>query len=275
MLYSYKDIPFTDIYLFILLDDEFKNKQQSLTEYIYSIFSQLNMDKIHITYDRYFKQSQWIPFIDSIVEKHGFDELAWFTQNDDHIFVDFNMDVLNEGIELLKNDIAEHKSLYFSHWPEIIRMSGKYQEPILVGNYIKFGFSLLDSIQIFNLKFLYYIFVEHKWMTDHIRIDSVIFELTPRPLEDNCLSQTIYAPLREIVRHFDGYDHVGMDRNSCPPLELPSNTFNYNKEALVRKMTAQHNSFWTNNNTFQIPQKWIDINLSLHNNIVEHSLPSK
>ena len=273
MLYSYKDIPFSEIYLFILLDNEFINNKNDLTKYIYSIFSKLDVNKIHITHDRYTQQLQWIPFISKLKEKHGGNELVWFTQNDDHIFIDFNMDILNEGLELLKHDPNKHKSIYYSHWPEIIKMSGKYQEPKLTNNYVSFNLSLLDSIQIFNLEFLYDIFVKYKWKDNHIRIDSVLNELTHRPSVDNPLLQTIYVPLREMVRHFDGYDHASMDRRACPPLELPSNTFNYSKESLKKKILANHSSHWTQNNHYQIPQKWIDINLSLHpSNISEYSI---
>lgn len=143
-----------------------------------------------------------------------------------------------------------------------MKMSGKYQQPELVGNYVKFHFSLLDSIQIMKLKFLHFLFVEHNWMQDHKRIDSLIYELSPSPLQDNALSQTIYAPLREMVRHFDGYSHVNME--NCPALELPSNTFTYAKDELTKKMTARHYSFWAHNNSFKIPQTWIDHHLSIH-----------
>ena len=273
MLYSYRNIPFTDIYLFILLDNEFINDKDDLTNYIYTTFLKLEQNKIHIIYDRYDKQIQWEPFITQLMENHGENELVWFIQNDDHIFIDFNMDILNEGLETLKCEKNEHKSIYFSHWPEIIKMSGKYQDPILVNNYIKFNFTILDSIQIFNLKFLYYLFVEYRWKNNHKRIDGLQYEVSATPLEDNSLSQTIYVPLREMVRHFDGYDHVHMDITACPPLVLPLNTFNYTKEVLLKKITASHDSFWTRNNHFQIPQKWIDINLSLHSpNLIEYSI---
>ena len=48
----------------------------------------------------------------------------------------------------------------------------------------------------------------------------------------------VYVPLRELCRHFDGYDDVNMDRNACPPLRitLPNNTFEYSKEALIKKL---------------------------------------
>lgn len=167
----------------------------------------------------------------------------------------------------------KHKSIYFSHWPEIIKLSGKYQQPDRINNYIKFNLSLLDSIQIFNLKFLYYIFVEYNWKNDHIRIDSILNEISSKPGEDNPLLQTIYVPLRELVRHFDGYGHVNIDTSSYLPLELPCNTFNYSKNILLNKITASHKSPWTKNNKFQIPQEWININLSLHSdNITEYSI---
>jgi hypothetical protein len=198
--------------------------------------------------------------------KHGPNESVWFTQNDDHIYIDYNNDILLEGLKHFENDNSRHKTIYFSHWPEIIKLSGKHNNQSLIGNYIKFNLSILDSIQIFNLQFLYDIFVNHNWRNDNIRIDTLICDfLEPGDVSfKDPLSQVIYVPLRELVRHFDGYGHVHMDKDACPRLELPSNTFNYSKETLIKKMTAYHNSHWTSGNNFVIPQSWIDINLSLH-----------
>ena len=81
---------------------------------------------------------------------------------------------------------------------------------------------------------------------------------------NNAFSQVVYIPLRELCRHFDGYDLVGMDRHACPALELPHNTFDYSNEALIKKMTATHHSYWTENNNFTPPQEWIDTMLKLH-----------
>jgi hypothetical protein len=261
-LNSYKDIPFSELYFFILLDDEFIHLKEDLTQFIIKTFPQ----KINITFDRYYKQIQWVPFIRTLREKHG-DELVWFTQNDDHVFVDFNLDILQEGIELLKREPNPHKSLYFSHWPEQIKLCGKYKNQTRIQNYVKYDLSLLDSIQIFGLSFLYDIFVNYTWKQDHVRIDSILNELTNTPAEDNPLRQTIYVPLREMCRHFDGYDHVGMNPNDCGPLVLPKNTFYYNPEQLIKKMTASHQSPWTKKNTFQIPTEWIVHNLRLHNQL--------
>lgn len=260
-LYSYRLLPFTDIYLYILLDDEFIGYQDELHNYIQTLFKG---KKLNIEYNRYCSQKMWAPIIENLIQVHGENELVWFTQNDDHVFIDFNLDVLNEGIELLKKETSAHKSIYLSHWPELIKMSGKYSEPTLIDNYVKFNLSLLDTIQIFNLKFLYDVMVLYKWKKDHIRIDSVLNELTDKPSEDDPLNQTIYVPLRELVRHFDGYGHARMDENACPSLVLPENTFYYSRDVLKNKMYASHSSHWTIGNNFIPPSNWLDINVSLH-----------
>lgn len=113
MLYSYRNLPFCEIYIGVRLDLEFLDKQEELNEFIHQNFSTVGMDKIHIHYDRYEKQSQWIPFIKKLVEKHGENELVWLSQNDDHIFIDFNLDLLKEGIEILKQEKDPRKRSIF------------------------------------------------------------------------------------------------------------------------------------------------------------------
>lgn len=270
MLKSYKNLPFTEIYLFIKLDNEFLYYNNELVELIYDTFS-LKKEKIHIVMDRYVRQIEWIPFFKHLIEKHGHNESVWFTQNDDHIYIDYNTDVLLEGLVHLESDISRHKSIMVSSWPEAIKLSGKHNNQVRVNNYVKFNLSILDSIQIFNLQFLYDIFVLHPWTNHHTRTDSLFHEFIhgDRMSYDDPLMQVIYVPLRELVRHFDGYGHVSMDKHACPRLELPSNTFDYSKETLIKKMTPHHSSLWASDNHFIIPQEWIDINLSLHN-ISEH-----
>jgi len=267
MLSSYKNIPFTDIYIYILLHPQYEKHKGELVTHIYDIFSHIDSSKITIVHDRFTTQLKWYPVISEITRKHGLDELVWFSQNDDHVFVDFNTDILKEGIDTLKCESSDFKSIYLSHWPEILKLSGKVSKPSLIKNYVRCnGVSLLDSIQIFNLKMLYYIFIEYKWKSDHIRIDSILNEITLHPAIDNPLKQIIYIPLREMVRHFDGYGHVNIQADDCPPLHLfpVADVTNYSKDALIRKMIPKFSSPWTANNKFVIPKKWIDINRSLH-----------
>lgn len=249
-LASYKVLPITEYYFFILLDHDFLHVKEELEAYLNTF------GNVHITWDRYTKQEQWIPFIRGLDK----DELVWFTQNDDHVFVDYDLDILQEGIDLLKREPNPHKSLYFSHWPEQLKLSGK-GKPSRIQHYVKYHLSLLDSIQIFSVPLLYTVFIHYTWKKDHTRIDSVLNELTTRPAEDNPLNQVIYIPLRELCRHFDGYEHVGMKGFE---LELPSNTFHYDDVSLISKMTAPHQSPWTRNNPFNLPLEWVATNLQLH-----------
>jgi hypothetical protein len=272
MLKSYKKLPFTEVYLFILLDNEFLLPGQyfhdnDLTEYLYNNFSHLEKDKVHIVLDRYTSQDKWIPFFNKLMEKHGPNENVWLLQSDDHPFIDYNTNLLLEGLELLKNDKNKYRSLMFSHWPESMKSPGKTQNPTRVNNYIKVNITSVDAMQIFNLEFLYDLFVNYTWKKEHRLIDTLACGDLLNGIPDilnNKLSQVIYIPLKEQCRHFDGYNHVGMDKIACPPLELPNNKFVYSKESLIKKMTANHSSYWTENNNFSPPLDWIETMLSLH-----------
>ena len=258
MLYSYRNTIATEIYIFMELENGLYTETE---EYIYKIFSKFPKDKVHITWARPVTQDGWKPIWRNLMARHGPDELIWFTSNDDHVFIDYNMDIVKEGLEILKTDPARHKSIYYSHWPEILNLSGKFQVPEVIGNFIKFNtVSLLDGLQIFNLQFLYDIYVEHEWKGTHRVLDSLLNEFSNRCAWDNPLEQVIYAPLRELVRHFDGYRFAGISEEDVPPFILPSNAFTYSREALTRKMTAQkpNRSGWSEHNQFVIPQEWIE-----------------
>jgi hypothetical protein len=263
-LYSYRNIKFNKIYIFILLDKNYIKHKNDLISFIYNNFSSLSKENIIIEFNRFYKQCQWELLITSLYSEFGGNIPVMFLNNDDHVFIDYNNTILDEGIELISNENNKHKSIYFSHWTEILLLSGKYNQPERNGNYIKFNLTVLDSIQIFNLEFLFYILVTYKWKNDHIRIDTLLYEITDSPYQNNILNQVIYVPLKELFRKFDGYNHVNMIEKYCPPLILPYNKFNYDKDTLINKMTAYHNSAWTKDNNFHIPQEWIDINLSLH-----------
>lgn len=263
VIYSYRNIIFKRIYLFIKLDDNYIHQKDSLLQFIHLNFSYLDKSNIYVEFDRLCIQNQWNPLIPNLYKEFGGNEPIMFLNNDDHVFIDYDTKLLEEGLETLSNEPTRHKSIYISHWPELIKLSGKYNTHQRYGNFIGFKLTLLDSVQIFNLQFLHYILVEYIWKHNyHPRIDDILNELTNTPSQDNVLSQTIYIPLKELFRKFDGYGHTHME--NCPPLILPCNKFNYDKTTLTQKITAPHNSFWTNGNHFNIPDEWVNINLSLH-----------
>jgi hypothetical protein len=271
-LKSYKNLPFTDLYFYIKLDSCFKNEEEHLQKYIFDIFGHISAEKIKIIFDRYTLQEQWIPIITNLKEKHP-NKLVWFTQNDDHIFIDFNNDILNEGIELLKNEKEKYKTLIYSHFPEVLKLSGQYEMPKIIGNYLKTNLNYMDSIQLSSIDFLYFIFVETKWNCENIRTDTIFINLygISTPPKDLFCKQVCYIPLRELVRHFDGYAHVNI-YDDCPKLILPSNTFEYDKNTIIKKMIAPHQSGWSQGNNFNIPQEWIDIGIKLHEGVESYTL---
>ena len=86
-LQSYKNIPFKEIFLFIKLDEEYKKFKNDLDNYIYKNFKDI---KVNIVHDRFTNQEPWINIFKFLLKKFGPNESVWFTQNDDHIFIDFN-----------------------------------------------------------------------------------------------------------------------------------------------------------------------------------------
>lgn len=265
-LESYSQIKWDNIYLFIELDTEFLERKYELEQYINTIFKSTN---INLKFYRITKQKIWQDLFKEIYNSNE-DRLVFFTQNCDHIFIDFNLDILNEGITLLKNDtISKYKTLYMSHWPEILRLSGKFNNQEYVGNYIKFTATLLDSTQIFNLNYLKYLLTELDWCNkEFTRIDPLIQQESLWNYKINTAAppytyenlQTIYVPLRELCRKFNGYAHVHMRTDELaefPALKLPKelNNFYYTIDQLIDKINVGHMSPWTYNNIFIIPQE--------------------
>jgi hypothetical protein len=263
VLYSYRNIVFKRIYFFIKLDDNYEEQKKHLLHFIHDNFSYLDKSNIYVEFDRLCTQQQWNPLIPNLYKEFGANQPILFLNNDDHVFVDYDTKLLEEGLQTFASEPSIHKSIYISHWPEVIKLSGKYNTHQRHGNFIGFKLSLLDSVQIFNLQFLHDILIDYKWKHNyHPRIDDILNELTNIPSQDNVLSQIIYIPLKELFRKFDGYGHTHMEH--CPPLHLPCNKFNYDTTTLTQKMTAPHHSLWTMNNNFNIPDEWIDINRLLH-----------
>ena len=112
-LASYSVLPISKAIIFCKLDSNYLSQQKSLKEYINSIFKEPI-----IIFDRFTTKKQWINshILDTINNIN--DNVIWFTQNDDHVFIDCNLDVIEEGIQLLENDTKPFRSLCFSHFTE-------------------------------------------------------------------------------------------------------------------------------------------------------------
>ena len=198
-------------------------------------------------------QAAWHPIIMDITANNTIDRLVWFFQNHDHPFVDRDPAVLHEGLRLVAADAYPYRSIYLSHWPEILRVSGKLGNQVLTApHFVMF--------QIFSSQLLWFMFVASDWKgQSHKRTDDLMGEtqiwgeggaFCPDPdspatflaffcfvgstAHTQCTRHFrivwglmpinpqrfihVYVPLREQNRHIAGYSHVKISNALYPPI---------------------------------------------------------
>ena len=256
-LKTYATLPFNKVNLFIELDDVYASRRDEIKDYAYELFG----DRLTFTPKRLLHKHEWKPVIEKMAQYADDNYPVWFAQSDDHIFVDFNLDILNEGLEYIKNDPSPYRSLLYTHWPEVIRISGLKGNCERVGTYIRSTRPLLENHQLYNFGTLKHVFTDYEWSVDPPTYGWI-----------DCLKCNfdlkLYVPLRELCRHFDGYSHVKMriDKDAeFPALTLPpeSNNFNYTKEHLSWRFRVPH---WGLDPMipFTIPDEWEERMLELY-----------
>lgn len=244
-LESYSRITFEDdMYFFIKFDTEYSSKKQDFEVFLKKTFPNNNCI---IEYNRQETQEDWKPIMTKLKNKYGMDKLIFFEQCDDHVFIDKDTSVLVEGIKLLNKDNNKFKGLSISHWPEAIgtAIAGDYK---IIGNYINYKYVHIGSNFIWNLGFLYFITIEHSWKGKNNkdkRLDSLPADNnfgTGDPYYKGEFEVSVYTPLREILRHFDGYGHVGihLTEGPIPQIEIPMKEIDFSREELIKRITIEH-----------------------------------
>lgn len=211
------------------LDTNYSPLKNEIDEFITSQFK----DPIIYTFRNEY-QKQWkiaLEKLNEICNDYN-DDLIWYCCNDDHIFIDYSLGLIRE----IENGLIslcrynEFVACGYSHWPESL-YSGKIAKikcPNGTENNILTSTPLYkiclsnipDSIQIVNFNLL------RAWWFDHDYGDN-----TWMPRTDNKKQSVIspefvcITPYRELVRHFDGYSHVKININVCPPLMIPEGFF--------------------------------------------------
>jgi hypothetical protein len=277
-LESYARMKWDRVYLFVELDTDLLSRADEVKDHVVKLFGTRD---VHLQFNRFTRQPEWCTFFKQEYSTEE-DRLIWFGQCDDHVFIDFNLDIVNEGFELLRKDTSKFKSLYYSHWPEIMPLTGKLGTQTRVGNYVKFIGTMADAIQVFNLNYMKYLFTELDWKgREFKKIDNVVLQRSlwcdPKNVQDYGPQiahymdnlQTIYVPLRELARHFDGYFHVGIqhgDNDEFPLVKLPhaSNDFSRSPDKIRRQLRIPHSSPWTKGNAFVVPDEWIETSIALY-----------
>jgi len=249
-LKSYSGIVFDKILLFVKLDVNYSHRWSELQSHCTEIFG----NDIILEPKRLERQDEWIPIVSQIPEN----KLVWFCQCDDHVFIDFDKEVLNEGLELMRKDASPKKALVYSHWPELIRDAGVFGDAQRVGDsYIRITRNYKDPLYIWSQPVMKEIFIENKWpesLWKRGMVDALPFEIS---------KMAVYVPLRELCRHFDGYAHVKMSEIDFPRLTLPLQELKYTEDYLRARFRTPHIGAW-HWLMANIPKEWEDRMIELY-----------
>src|SRR5207247_6378641 len=104
----------------IRLDDCYKHREEELKDYIHSEFDKV-CPRVEITNWRNENQTQWREEVERL-EKEP-DPYIWYTCNHDHVFIDYGHEALDTALARLDEDPGPRKAIYFSHFPEVIRIT--------------------------------------------------------------------------------------------------------------------------------------------------------
>jgi hypothetical protein len=209
-LASLQAIPWwTKIYIYCALEPVYEHRREELTEYIHNLFDPIPLE---LHFHRSIYQREWTKVLDPLV--NDADPLIWFFCNDDHPFMDYNLDCLEEIIEHMLKE--EPSTCYLSHWPEILKVATACN-PEVRNMSIRIQKIVLDAVQIVHREVLRKWF----WSKDYGNC-SIPRSDNLNPSSEN---QYTYVPLRELCRHIDGHMHISSDPNANPPIEIPPGFF--------------------------------------------------
>jgi hypothetical protein len=226
--------PVVDKFVFYIDLAEFAPRQSEIEEYMKSIFPN---DKLEINWYRIDRTQQWRELSKQFTD----DQLIWYEGNDDHIFIDSNLDMITAAIATLNADADPRAVMYYSHWPEQMRMSLAHQGELTAdGNFIKFQWDTVDSLLLMKgSRFKEYWHNTDCGEDNMYRSDSLGWQYGLK------IPGTVYSPTRELIRHYDGYSHVGKLLGTiAPPLYVPPGFLDGKMQ--VRIGYPERKEGWTN-----------------------------
>lgn len=224
---------FSKIILYIELDDGCKDQQEDFEKFIRDLFP---ADRLVLHWHRITKIKEWREVYEKEISPVD-DDLIFNLGNDDHFFIDKDLETIRAGIKLLQNSSDPYIHFSYSHFAEIVResrranygyttermfMQGRRRE-FMAFDVLKkerwrhywFDFDLDDSEDLttqVNTPYASNVAQGHKYFRTDVLIESQIFPQGTAHL----------APLREICRHYDGYNNTADWLNLLPPVEIPT-----------------------------------------------------
>jgi hypothetical protein len=149
--------------------------------------------------------------------------------------------MIRASIDILNADLDPLAVMYYSHWPEQMRMSLLHNGELTSdGNFIKFHWDTVDSLLMMKVgRFKKYWFDTDCGEDNMYRSDSLGWQYGLK------IPGTVYAPTRELIRHYDGYSHVGdLLGTIAPPLFVPPGFLDHSMK--VRVGYPERKEGWTN-----------------------------
>jgi hypothetical protein len=208
-------------FFYIQVAEEFLDRKDELEQYIRSLYPE---DKLILRWTRNDYTRDWRKLCEELNAVD--DDLIWVACNDDHIFIDSSLEVIEAGLNHLKNDPDPMAVLYYSHWPEQMHMAKMLNGQLTSdGNYVKFTWGTYDSsIQVVRKERFNRYWFENDFGDELIfRPDEIDWKFHKPHIIAPC-----YSPTKEIARHYDGYGHVGRLNNFVSPLVVPAGFFEKN-----------------------------------------------
>ena len=204
----------------VTLAPELAHRQQELEAYMKELFP---ANKLELIWSRCDYGRDWKIICDRYLDDP--EEIVWLACNDDHIFIDTNLDIVESAINWLELDPDPNAVMYYSHWPEQMRMS-KYHNGELTsdGDFIRYDWETYDGIMMLKAGRL-----KKYWERDYG--NALMFKVDYLGAHHGYVCPgPVYAPTKEIVRHYEGYSHVNDNmvqtlENIVPPIFIPPGFF--------------------------------------------------
>lgn len=228
--------PVVDKFVFYIDLAELSPRREELYAYMLSIFPAA---KLEVHWNRLNTTREWREAAEQFTDDN---ELIWYSGNDDHIFIDHNLDMIRAAIDTLNADPDPMAIMYYSHFPEQMRNSLRWGGELTPdGNFIKFHWENYDAIHLMKAgRFKRY------WFDTDCGND-VVYRSDFLGQYGLSIQHNVYSPTRELVRHYDGYSHVGLGCvNVAPPLYIPPGFFE--GQMNIRIGFADRLDNWTNFN---------------------------
>lgn len=206
--------PLVNKFIFNLeLADDCAGREQEMSDWLLHLFPE---HKIELNWYRVNDIEGWRKVLNTMDEMG--ESLIFPAGNEDHIFMDDSVDVFKRGLELIAADPNPYATFMTSHYPESIRAASFFKgTPSECGNFVAYEMVNNDAIRVMKRDYF-------AWYVDQIKAPAYVF----RTEDWNSFAiQTnkLYIPTKEQFRHYDGYVHVGVGPEVCPPLEIPVSFF--------------------------------------------------